>query len=63
MGRRKKKPAASPPPAPTPTAPADVVEGVPDRTAAPRLWKYILLAILFAGWVGFLVVCQVTGNP
>ena len=62
MAGRKKKPAASPP-APSPPDPADVVDGIPERTAAPRLWKYLVLALIFAGWVAFLVVCQMTGNP
>jgi len=63
VSARQKKRAAPSPPGPTPADPADVVEGLPDRSSAPRLWKYLLLALIFVGWVCFLVVCQMTGNP
>jgi len=48
-------------PAPThrrPPAPVNVVDGMPDRSERPRLWKYLLLAGVFAAWIGFLIYCQ-----
>jgi hypothetical protein len=49
--------------APTPLGPPrDVVDGIPDRTARPRAWMYLLLAAVFLGWVIFLVLVKVYGS-
>jgi hypothetical protein len=53
------KKAAAPPIA----DPVDVVDGIPDRSRNPRLWKYLVLAVLFLAWVAFLVFCLVWGAP
>ena len=61
MARKTRQKAAPPrPPAP---APLDVVDGIPDRSAHPQLWKYILLAAIFVGWVVFMVVSALAGGP
>ena len=36
---------------------------LPDRSAKRPLWAYLLLALVFLGWVGFLIVCRVVGAP
>ncbi|MCD6364971.1 MAG: hypothetical protein J7M14_03765 [Planctomycetes bacterium] len=46
-----------------PPEPVDVVDGIPDRTSRPVLWKYLLLGVIFAVWVAFLVFCQIAGAP
>lgn len=43
--------------------PVDVVDGIPDRSARRSAWKYVLLALVFLGWVAFLVYCHLAGNP
>ena len=66
MARRKRK-SRRPPPAepagPPPPDPVDVVDGIPDRGTATRPWKYVLLAMIFLGWVAFLIYCAMTGSP
>lgn len=42
--------------------PVDVVDGIPDRQANPPAWKYVLMAAIFLGWVGFLVYCLIAGR-
>ena len=42
--------------------PVDVVDGIPDRQVNPPAWKYVLIAAIFSGWVGFLVYCLVAGR-
>lgn len=37
--------------------PIDVVEGIPDRSTSRPLWKYLLIAVMFLAWIGFLVYC------
>jgi len=41
--------------------PVDVIDGVPDRSGNPRLWKYLDLAAVFGAWIGFLVICGIIG--
>ena len=41
----------------------DVVEGIPDRSGAPRAWKVSLLGVLFALWVGLLICFLLGGAP
>ncbi|MDY7011087.1 MAG: hypothetical protein SVV80_10105 [Planctomycetota bacterium] len=41
--------------------PVDVIDGVPDRSSNPRLWKYLVLAALFGAWIAFLVICGIIG--
>lgn len=36
---------------------------LPDRSAKRPLWACLLLALVFLGWVGFLIVCRVVGAP
>ncbi|HUU60474.1 MAG TPA: hypothetical protein VMZ50_13120 [Phycisphaerae bacterium] len=45
-----------------PPKPVDVVDGIPDRSATAAGWKYVLLAIVFLGWVAFLIYCAAAGN-
>ncbi len=42
--------------------PIDVVDGVPDRSKNQAAWKYLLIALIFAGWVAFLIYCGITGR-
>ena len=63
MSKPNGKPAASTAPAPRPTTPVDVVDGIPDRAAKPASWKYALIAALFVAWVAFLIFCQIAGQP
>ena len=42
--------------------PANVVDGIPDRSSRPAAWKYVLLAGGALGGVAFLVYCAVAGN-
>lgn len=42
--------------------PTDLVDGIPDRQANPPLWKYVLIAAIFIGWVSFLVYCLLAGR-
>lgn len=46
-----------------PAAPMDVVDGIPDRSPYAALWKYLVLALIFLGWVAFLVYCRIAGAP
>ena len=41
--------------------PVDVVDGIPDRSRRPATWKYVLLILLFAGWICLLVIFLVAG--
>lgn len=49
------------PPASRVTKPVNVVDGIPNRSASLRAWKYILLAAVFGAWVGFLLYCRIAG--
>ena len=42
--------------------PRDVVDGIPDRTARPRVWMYLLLAAVFLAWVLFLILVKLYGS-
>jgi len=42
---------------PIPTDPVDVIDGVPDRTPNPALWKKLLIAAIFIAWMAFLIYC------
>ena len=61
MASRKKKRSRQDSP-PADSAEAAVVDGIPDR-GERRLWKYILIAVIFVGWLGFLVACMIVGAP
>ena len=39
----------------------DVIDGVPDRSANARPWKYLALVAVFVAWVVFLVLCGIIG--
>jgi len=43
--------------------PVDVVDGIPDRSVRRPLWAYIVLALIFLGWLAFLVTCRIVGAP
>jgi hypothetical protein len=43
--------------------PAGAADEIPGRAAKRPLWAYVLLAVIFAGWVAFLVFCRITGAP
>ncbi len=42
--------------------PIDVVDGIPDRSQHRSFWKYLLIGLVFLGWVAFLVYCHLAGN-
>lgn len=42
--------------------PVSVVDGIPDRSARPAAWKYVLLTAVLLGWVAFLMYCAVAGD-
>ena len=42
--------------------PRDVVDGIPDRAARRPLWKYLLVAAAFVGWLGVLGGMYVLGR-
>jgi len=46
---------AKPEKRPHPPAARDVRDGIPDRSANPAAWKYVLLAGVFLAWAAFLV--------
>ncbi|KPK86572.1 MAG: hypothetical protein AMJ81_00970 [Phycisphaerae bacterium SM23_33] len=46
-----------------PPEPVDVVGGVPDHSANPALWKYLVLAGIFVLWVCLLMLCLFAGGP
>ena len=45
-----------------PPEPIDVVDGLPDRSANPALWKYLTLLGIFLAWVAILIYIQVAGG-
>jgi len=61
-GRRPHRPPEAPEP-PQVSEPTDVVDGIPDRSGRPALWKYIVLVLIFVAWVCFLVACGLIGAP
>jgi len=40
----------------------DLVDGIPDRSANPAAWKYVLIAAAFLAWGAVLVYCAVAGG-
>lgn len=40
----------------------DSVDGIPDRAAQRPMWKYVLIAAIFLGWLAFLVYCAAAGR-
>ena len=40
--------------------PVDVVDGIPDRTSRQAVWKYAVLALIFAAWVAVLISLLMT---
>ena len=60
--RRNESPSREHPREPV-TEPVDVVDGIPDRTTRPSLWKYVLLGAIFLAWLGFLIYCQIATGP
>ena len=52
----------APRPARTTPRPADVVEGIPDRSAGSGIWRYAVVAVTFLAWAAFLVYCAAAGN-
>ena len=43
--------------------PADVVDGIPGRSAGPAWRRLLWILLIFAAWVAFLIYCQVAGTP
>ena len=43
--------------------PVNVVDGIPDRRERTPAWKYVLIAVMFLGWLAFLIYCAAAGNP
>jgi len=43
--------------------PVNVVDGIPDRAANGARWKRWLIVAAFLAWLGFLLYCQLAGNP
>ena len=48
--------------APLPPQPVDVVDGIPDRSRSTGVWKYVIIAMIFAAWMALLVYCQLAGR-
>ena len=48
-------------PEPDPHEPVDVVDGIANRRAAPKVWMFAVLAAVFVGWVAFLIYSAVAG--
>jgi len=42
--------------------PRDVVDGIPNRASRRPLWKYLLVAAAFVGWLGVLGVLYLLGR-
>ena len=42
--------------------PIDVVDGVPNRSGDAHTWKYLAIAAVFLAWIGFLILCGITGK-
>ena len=42
--------------------PVDVVDGIADRSARPRIWKYVVLGAVFIGWLCFLIWSAAAGG-
>ncbi len=43
--------------------PVDISDGIPDRADPPSRYRLLLIAIIFAGWVAFLVYCLLASRP
>ncbi len=43
--------------------PVDVVDGIADRSARPRVWMYVVLGAVFVGWLCFLIWSAIAGGP
>jgi len=56
--RRKAAPRAEPA-----GEPADVVDGIPGRSAGPAGRGLLWIVLIFAAWVAFMIYCQVGGTP
>lgn len=61
--RQSRKQEDSPRKAEQPREPVNLVDGMPDHSQHPALWKYLVLAAIFLAWLGFLVYCQLAGGP
>ena len=46
-----------------PSEPIDVVDGLPDRSSRPSLWKYLALLLVFLAWVAALIYIDIVGSP
>lgn len=60
----KRKPHNTPakPEKPTGHEPVDVIDGVPNRSGNVHTWKYLTIAAVFGAWIGFLILCGITGK-
>jgi hypothetical protein len=58
----KRKRTSSPPGDWGHDTPADGSTRLPDQSANPAVWKYVLLAVIFAAWLAFLIYCQLAGQ-
>ncbi len=43
--------------------PMDVVGGIADRSARPRVWMFVLVGAVFVGWLCFLIWSATAGGP
>lgn len=53
---------SKPQPQPAAPAPVNVVDGIPDRLEKGAWRRYVLIAVVFGGWVAFLVYCYLAGR-
>ena len=60
--KRKAKPAAPPAKQPPAPEPVDTYEGIPDCSPRRPLWRWVLMAGLFVGWLALLVYCWLAGG-
>ncbi|MHC4562416.1 MAG: hypothetical protein ACYS8X_06550 [Planctomycetota bacterium] len=69
--RKKEKPSAKPAPDPiraerpaqSARRPVDVYEGIPDCAARRSRWRWVVMVMVFVGWLVFLGYCWLAGSP
>jgi hypothetical protein len=42
--------------------PANLIDGIPDRSDRPAAWKRVVLALVFLAWLGFLIYCAAAAH-
>lgn len=41
--------------------PVNVIDGIPARSSRKGRWEILLMLAIFAGWIAFLLFCQISG--